>query len=375
MDDENDVPYRSNTYAANGQKFPVENASYPRDIGNSYGEDDDNDDDGEEDEEKAVNDVDDEDEDDDEDDDDDDGGNGVQRISNNDYEYGDEDDTNDNENGDQQRHPKKRKLKNLISSYEFAPRLPAPAPAAPSAPKLSYGGRNPLTDWTEHETLVLLDAWGDRFLKHGRKSLRCEEWQEVAEKVSLGSKIERTDTQCRNRLDTLKKKYKKEKMKFGDSGSEWVYFKKIDALLSSSQVQLVGLSCGIDSGEYVFMNPKVYLNRSNGLDEMRDSPGNSSEGEEDESEGLPPKKTMGTGKIRSSAAPYKMLADSFEKFSEIYERIEDSKRQQMIELEKMRMDLHRDLEMQKREILERGHAEIAKIRQGEDEDNAENISG
>ncbi|XP_057772769.1 trihelix transcription factor ENAP1-like [Salvia miltiorrhiza] len=376
MDDEDDVTYRSDTYTANGQKFPVENASYPRDVGNSYGEDDDNDDDDdEEDDEKAINDVDDEDED---DDDDDDGGNGVQRISNNEYEYGDEDDNNDDDNGDQQRHPKKRKLKNLISSYEFAPRLPAPPPAAPSAPKPSYGGRNPLTDWTEHETLVLLDAWGDRFLKHGRKSLRSEEWQEVAEKVSQGSKIERTDTQCRNRLDTLKKKYKKEKMKFGDSGSEWVYFKKIDALLSSSQVQQTGLSCGIDSGEYVFMNPKVYLNRSNGLDEMRDSPGNSTEGEEDESEGLPPKKTTRNGKIRGSAASFKMLADSFHKFSEIYERIEDSKRQQMVELEKMRMDFHRDLELQKREILERGQAEIAKIRQGEDEENtasAENMSG
>lgn len=371
MDDEDDVTYHSNTYAVNGQKFPVENDSYPRDVGNSDGEDDDNDDDDED--EKAINDGQDEDED---DDDDDDGGNGVQRIGKDDYEYGDEDDNNDDDNGDQQRHPKKRKLKNLISSYEFAPRLPAPSPAAPSVPKPSYGGRNPLTDWTEHETLVLLDAWGDRFLKHGRKSLRSEEWQEVAEKVSQESKIERTDTQCRNRLDTLKKKYKKEKMKLGDAGgsaSEWVYFKKIDALLSS-QLQQTGLSCGVDSGEYVFMNPKVYLNHSNGLDEMMDSPGNSTEGEEDESEGLPPKKTKNE-KMRGS---FKMLADSFQKFSEIYERIESSKRQQMLELEKMRMEFHRDLELQKRQILERAQAEIAKIRTGEDEYNAvsaENISG
>lgn len=374
MDDEDDVTYHSNTYTVNGQKFPVENDSYPRDVGNSDGEDDDNDDDDED--EKAINDGQDEDED---DDDDDDGGNGVQRIGKDDYEYGDEDDNNDDDNGDQQRHPKKRKLKNLISSYEFAPRLPAPSPAAPSVPKPSYGGRNPLTDWTEHETLVLLDAWGDRFLKHGRKSLRSEEWQEVAEKVSQESKIERTDTQCRNRLDTLKKKYKKEKMKLGEAGgsaSEWVYFKKIDALLSS-QVQQTGLSCGVDSGEYVFMNPKVYLNRSNGLDEMMDSPGNSTDGEEDESEGLPPKKTKNE-KMRGSAASFKMLADSFQKFSEIYERIESSKRQQMVELEKMRMDFHRDLELQKRQILERAQAEIAKIRTGEDEDNAvstENNSG
>ncbi|KAL0310258.1 UNVERIFIED_CONTAM: hypothetical protein Scaly_2946100 [Sesamum calycinum] len=66
-------------------------------------------------------------------------------------------------------------------------------------------------------------------------------------------------------------------MKLGDSGSSasnWVYFKKLDALLSSLPQQ-AGLSCGVDSGEYVFMNPKVYLNRSNGLDEMRDSPENS----------------------------------------------------------------------------------------------------
>ncbi|KAL0310257.1 UNVERIFIED_CONTAM: hypothetical protein Scaly_2946000 [Sesamum calycinum] len=48
----------------------------------------------------------------------------------------------------------------------------------------------------------------------------------------------------------------------------------------------------------------------------------------------------------------------------------------MAELEKMRMDFHRDLEFQKRQILERAQAEIEKIRRGEDDDNeasAENL--
>ncbi|CAI0422693.1 unnamed protein product [Linum tenue] len=40
-----------------------------------------------------------------------------------------------------------------------------------------------------------------------------------------------------------------------------------------------------------------------------------------------------------------------------------SKRQQMVELEKMRMDFHKDLEMQKREIMERVQSEIAKIQE------------
>lgn len=346
----------------NGEKFPNQNISYPQNVGKSYID---------------VEDVDDDD-DDDEDEADDDGGDGVQRIGKEGYGCGDEDDTtDDDESGDLQRHPKKRKLKTLLSSYEFAPRLPASSSGSPSVPKPSYGGRNPLLDWTERETSVLLDAWGERYLKRGRKSLRSEEWQEVSERVSKGSQIERTDTQCRNRLDTLKKKYKKEKIKLGENGSvacKWIYFNKMDALLSSPPQQ-AGLSCGMESGEYVFTNPRVYLNQSNGLDEMRDSPGNSESGGdgEDESEGLPPRRAS-----NGSAASFKMLADSIYKFSEIYQKIELSKRQQMVELEKMRMDFHRDLDLEKRQILERAQAAIEKIWQGDNDDNdasPENVSG
>ncbi|KAL0463886.1 UNVERIFIED_CONTAM: hypothetical protein Slati_0276200 [Sesamum latifolium] len=148
----------------------------------------------------------------------------------------------------------------------------------------------------------------------------------------------------------------------GDSASEWVYFKKMDTLLSS-QPQQSGLSCPVDWGEYAFMDPKIDSNCSNGLDEMRDSPENSefAEHKEDESNGLPPPKKMKNGKLRGSPASYKLLADSFKKFSDIYEKIETSKRKQMLELEKMRMDFHRDLELQKRQILERGQAEIVRF--------------
>uniref|UniRef100_A0A5B7ARS5 Putative Alcohol dehydrogenase transcription factor Myb/SANT-like family protein n=1 Tax=Davidia involucrata TaxID=16924 RepID=A0A5B7ARS5_DAVIN len=382
MDDtEDDARYPLNPYGVNQgygsshQKLHVRNSSYPRPIGNQYVDDD-------EDEDEEV---------DEEEDDDENEENGIQPVP---KDEDDADDDGDDEGDDEQkdysrktedadleRHQKKRKLKSLLSSYEFAPRVAAPWAAAASVPKPSFGGRNSVADWTEHQTYVLLDACGNRFLQHGRKSLRSEEWQEVAEKVSQESKIERTDTQCRNRLDTLKKKYKKEKMKsteIGGATSKWVYFKKMDMLMSSSPQQ-AGLSCGMDSGEYVFMNPRVYLNRANGLDEMRDSPGNSesADGEEDDSDGLPPKRTR-IGGGRDEGASFRLLADSVQKFSDIYEKIENSKRQQMLELEKMRMDFHRELELQKRQILERGQAEIAKIRQGDDEENdisAENVSG
>ncbi|XVF86592.1 hypothetical protein PTKIN_Ptkin18bG0054500 [Pterospermum kingtungense] len=400
MDDiEDDGRYPSNPYgvshqlgygSSNRQKLPVRNVPYSRPIENQYTDDnedgeEDDEDLGEEGENHYQNngvryvgkdiDVDDDDDDVDVDDDDeldeDDEGDVKQKGLN----------SRENDDADLERHPKKRKLKSLVSSYEFAPRVPAPAVAAPSVPKTSHGGRNSLTDWTERETFVLLDAWGDRFLQRGRKSLRSEEWQEVAEKVSEVSKIVRTDTQCRNRLDTLKKKYKKEKAMLAETSattSRWVYFKKMDMLMSTPPQQ-GGLSCGLDSGEYVFMNPRVYLNRANGLDEMRDSPANSesADGEEDVSDGLPPKKRR-FGRQCNEGSSFRLLADSIQKFSNIYEKIENSKRQQMLELEKMRMDFHKELEMQKRQIMERLQAEIAKIQQGYDGENdvsAENASG
>ncbi|XP_019198777.1 PREDICTED: trihelix transcription factor ASIL1-like [Ipomoea nil] len=373
MDDtEDDARYPPNTCRAgddygssDNQKRPAWSAPDPRHVGDQYGEDDDEDSDDEAEFDDNI-------------------GNGVQvqQIGKDESSDTDDEDDFDTDSGDTQRNQKKRKLKSLLSSYEFVPRAPAAAAAGVAAPKASVGGRNPLADWSEHETFVLLDAWGDRFLKQGRKSLRSEEWQEVAKKVSQESKIKRTDTQCRNRLDTLKKKYKKEKTKLAETRSvtgRWVYFRKMDLLLSSSNQQQGGLSCGLDSGEYVLTNPKSHLSRANELDEMRDSPGISvSADAEDNSEGLPPKRTKKGKRGADGGSSFKLLADSIHKFSEIYEKIEDSKRQQMLELEKMRMDFHRELEAQKRQILERAKAEIAKIRQGDYEENngsAENASG
>ncbi|KZV56090.1 hypothetical protein F511_06107 [Dorcoceras hygrometricum] len=374
MDDDVDTSFPSSPYASKRQGLSLEDENSAQNVGSQFAEDgDNNDDDDDDDDDGAANEeiddeVEDKAEEDEEEDDDDDEGKGVLRIGEDDYGDLNEDGEEDDDFDDLQRHPKKRKLKTL-SNYEFAPRVQALPSAAALNPKPSYGGRNPLTDWTEHETVILLDAWGERFLKQGRKSLRSEEWQEVAEKVSQESKIERTDTQCRNRLDTLKKKYKKEKMKLGVTGestSKWVCYKKMDMLLSSIPQKAAHLSA-VDSEEHL----KVHLNCSNGLHEIRDSPDNSVS-----AESVPPKKTK-KSQIKGRSASFKQLADSIQKFVGIYEKIENSKRERILELEKMRMDFHRDLELQKRRILEKSQAEIAKIRKGDYEDfvmSAENDS-
>ncbi|KAI5680577.1 hypothetical protein M9H77_01804 [Catharanthus roseus] len=253
---------------------------------------------------------------------------------------------------------KRRKMESLPSTYEFAPR------AGMNLPKSSHAGGSSRESWNEEESFVLLEVWGERYLELGRRSLRAEDWSEVAEKVSEMSGTEKSEMQCRNQLDVLKKKYKKERAKSekigGGFASKWVFFKKMDVLLNLRMRGHCGLGCGLDSGEYVFMNPRVYLDKSNVLDEMRDSPGQSDD-ENEEDEGF------GGHEDEKHGESARLLADSIQRFGEIYEKIESSKRKQMMELEKMRRDFQRDLELQKKQIVERAQAEIAKIRERDDD--------
>nr|ADE76260.1 unknown [Picea sitchensis] len=49
------------------------------------------------------------------------------------------------------------------------------------------------------------------------------------------------------------------------------------------------------------------------------------------------------------------------KFGEIYERIEGTKQQQMMELEKHRMEFTRDLEVQRMQLFMQTQIEVAKM--------------
>ncbi|CAN6232124.1 unnamed protein product [Urochloa humidicola] len=102
----------------------------------------------------------------------------------------------------------------------------------PSPSSTGGGGGGREDAWSEGATSTLIDAWGERFVALGRGSLRHPQWQEVAEVVSSRdgySKPPKSDVQCKNRIDTLKKKYKVEKAK---RGSSWAYFDRLDDLLA-----------------------------------------------------------------------------------------------------------------------------------------------
>uniref|UniRef100_A0A0D6R0K0 Myb/SANT-like DNA-binding domain-containing protein n=1 Tax=Araucaria cunninghamii TaxID=56994 RepID=A0A0D6R0K0_ARACU len=228
-------------------------------------------------------------------------------------------------------------------------------------------------DWSETATVVLMEAWKEKFLQTGRRSLKYEHWAEIARRVNTASKTAKNDVQCRNRFETLKKKYRKKKKQkkkqkqkqglgFGGFDPKRVYLKHMDALVgpASSPCQ-VGLPCGVDAGEFVFPSVRAYMDQTS-FDEFRDSPAEEEEDDDvdDDVDGVRGKRRRQWGD-----ESFRVLAESISRFVEIYERIESNKRQQMMELEKMRMEIDRDLEVQKSRIVEQTKVALAKIRLGQ----------
>ena len=92
--------------------------------------------------------------------------------------------------------------------------------------------------WSEGETAALVDAWGTRYEDLNRGNLRQKQWQEVAHAVNTRAgaahrrRPPRTDVQCKNRVDTLKKKYKAERARGGAAhSSAWSFYGQLDRLV------------------------------------------------------------------------------------------------------------------------------------------------
>ena len=62
--------------------------------------------------------------------------------------------------------------------------------------------------------------------------------------------------------------------------------------------------------------------------------------------------------------PFKELTGAIIKFGEIYERVETSKLQNSIDLEKQRMEFMREMEIQRMQLFVQTQLELAKMKHG-----------
>ncbi|XWS12193.1 hypothetical protein CRYUN_Cryun37aG0069000 [Craigia yunnanensis] len=294
----------------------------------------------------------------------------------------------------------------------------------PQQPKNNGGGGGGGREdcWSEGATGVLIDAWGGRYLELSRGNLKQKHWKEVADIVSGRedyTKTPKTDIQCKNRIDTVKKKYKLEKAKIAAGGgpSKWVFFEKLDQLIGSTAKTTVNAAAvgvgsggsagllskvpmGIPVGIRSSLNPfrlsqvqerrhqqqqkqprMVVLKNQNRMQLRKRGPVDiDSEKEEEEEadslDSLPPpptgkkarrvvhKAVNSGGKGRKWGNSVRELTQAILRFGEAYEQAESAKLQQVVEMEKQRMEFAKELELQRMQFFMKTQLEISQLKHG-----------
>nr|GEY03852.1 hypothetical protein [Tanacetum cinerariifolium] len=154
------------------------------------------------------------------------------------------------------------------------------------------------------------------------------DWNDVANAVNSTredfTKPPRSDIQCKNRLDTIKKKYKLEKTK--NTESKWPFFAKMDYLLGGGKLMKSKVGRLRGEGESV-----------SGVSEKVEFGGNGCSGDEE-------------------------LGKAIVRFAEVYERIENLKWDEVVKMEKERLEFVKEIEFGRVKMLMETQLEIEKIR-------------
>lgn len=284
--------------------------------------------------------------------------------------------------------------------------------------------------WSEEASSTLVDAWGRRYLELNRGNLRQKDWQDVADTVNAlhghTKKTHRTDVQCKNRIDTIKKKYKVEKARVTESNgvlnSNWPFFERLDVLIGpnfsakklsiSSPVAVtpsppVALpliphrkfanSGGYSSPAIAVHSTAVALPQKRNYSavaaatatvmddgyfrrnysavaaaaaaaEADEDDDEDDEVEEVEEEEVEVEEEEGRGSEVDEGDKgregMKRLAKAIESFGEMYERVEEQKLRQMVDLEKQRMQFAKDLEVQRMQMFMDTQVQLERIKRG-----------
>ncbi|KAF6146988.1 hypothetical protein GIB67_036707 [Kingdonia uniflora] len=246
----------------------------------------------------------------------------------------------------------------------------------------SGGGGGREDCWSEEASATLIEAWGDRYLQLNRGNLRQKDWKEVSDVVNDrhddGVKPRRSDVQCKNRIDTIKKKYKLEKSKTGPS--EWRFYDRLDYLIGTTPTAMkitppLPVPPPLKSAMVTFTvksrkDPPavVYSGGSSSKSRLNSLAGGSTESSDEDDDddmgfdaGLRKCRKVDV-ELNDDGAAFKELATAIVKFGETYERIESAKQQQIMELERQRMEFIKDLEFKRMQMFMEAQLDLAKMK-------------
>ncbi|KAL5170068.1 Trihelix transcription factor ASIL2 [Glycine soja] len=89
-------------------------------------------------------------------------------------------------------------------------------------------------EWSEGAVTTLLEAYEAKWVLRNRAKLKGHDWEDVAKHVSAranSTKSPKTQTQCKNKIESMKKRYRSESATTADASSSWPLYSRLDVLL------------------------------------------------------------------------------------------------------------------------------------------------
>lgn len=86
--------------------------------------------------------------------------------------------------------------------------------------------------WTHDETLLLIESYKEKWYAIGRGPLKLNHWEEIAVAVSGRSGVERSATQCRHKIEKMRKRFRSERQSMGPI-SIWPFYNQMEELDSN----------------------------------------------------------------------------------------------------------------------------------------------
>lgn len=129
-------------------------------------------------------------------------------------------------------------MDNNNSSPKKPPTVTAAATATPpvgSGSGSGTGDRLKRDEWSEGAVSSLLEAYETKWILRNRAKLKGHDWEDVAKHVSSranSTKSHKTLTQCKNKIESMKKRYRSESATA--DVSSWPLFPRLDLLLRGS---------------------------------------------------------------------------------------------------------------------------------------------
>jgi hypothetical protein len=91
---------------------------------------------------------------------------------------------------------------------------------------------------------ALLDVWGDTYIHVKRENLGKRHWETVVREVNGRLAHQREQPQMKNKIDSLKKRYKREKLSKGENDRNlisWKWYERCDMLWGTPKREMVGM--------------------------------------------------------------------------------------------------------------------------------------